>query len=318
MLIRKSLFGVLLLIVMLGPGCSLKKYAMNKIGDTLASGNSVYESDEDIELVGEALPFGLKLMESLLAESPNHRGLLVSACQGFVLYSYAYVDYEAELAEDEDLDRARVLRTRARKLYLRAFRYGMRGLEISYPRLESNLVADPAAALAVIHNKKKKQQDVPLLYWTAASLGLAISVSSSDAASLARLPEVEAMLERALDLDEGWDAGALHAFKIQLAAAKLGDADYNGMRNHYRRALALSEGKSAGLYVAYAEAVSLPRQNKAEFRSLLQKALSVDPDETPPTRLVNLLAHRRAHWLLARIDDLILDDEVGEDSGENR
>ena len=99
MLMRKSLLGVLLLILVPGPGCSLKKYAINKIGDTLASGNSVYESDEDIELVGAALPFGLKLMESLLAESPNHRGLLVSACQGFVLYSYAYVDYEAQLAK---------------------------------------------------------------------------------------------------------------------------------------------------------------------------------------------------------------------------
>ena len=318
MLIRKSLFGVLLLIVMLGPGCSLKKYAINKIGDTLASGNSVYESDEDIELVGEALPFGLKLMESLLAESPNHRGLLVSACHGFVLYSYAYVDYEAELAEDEDRVRARALRARARKLYLRAYRYCMRGLEVSYPGLESNLVADPAVAVAVIHNKKKKQQDVPLLYWTAASLGLAISVSTSDAALLARLPEVEAMLDRALELDESWDAGALHAVRIQLAAAKLGDPDYDAIRNHYRRALALSEGKSAGLYVVYAEAVSVPKQNKAEFRSLLQKALSVDPDETPATRLVNLLAHRRARRLLARIDDLILDAEVEEASGENR
>ena len=318
MLMRESLFGVLLLILLLGPGCSLKKYAINKIGDTLASGNSVYESDEDIELVGAALPFGLKLMESLLAESPNHRGLLVSACQGFVLYSYAYVDYEAQLAEDEDLDRARALRARARKLYLRAFRYGMRGLEVSYPGLESNLVADPAAAVAMIHNKKKKQQDVPLLYWTGASLGLAISVSLSDAALLARLPEVEAMLDRALDLDESWDAGALHDFKIQLAAAQLGDPDYEAMGNHYRRALALSEGKSAGLYVVYAEAVSLPKQNQAEFRSLLQKALSVDPDETPQTRLVNLLAHRRARWLLARIDDLILEQGPLETSGENQ
>ena len=306
MLMRKSLLGVLLLILVPGPGCSLKKYAINKIGDTLASGNSVYESDEDIELVGAALSFGLKLMESLLAESPNHRGLLVSACQGFVLYSYAYVDYEAQLAEDEDLDRARALRTRARKLYLRAFRYGMRGLEVSYPGLESNLVADPAAAVAMIHNKKKKQQDVPLLYWTAASLGLAISVSRSDASMLARLPEVEAMLDRALALDESWDEGSLHAFKIQLAASKVGRPDYDAMRRHYDRALALSEGKSAGLYVAYAEAVALPQQKKAELRSLLENALAVDPDEKPETRLVNLLAHRRARRLLARIDDLIL------------
>ena len=125
------------------------------------------------------------------------------------------------------------------------------------------------------------------------------------------------MLDRALDLDERWDAGALHAIQIQLAAAKLGNPDYDAIRNHYRRALTLSEGKSAGLYVVYAEAVSVPKQNKSEFRSLLQKALSVDPDETPQTRLVNLLAHRRARWLLVRVDDLILEDGPSETSGEN-
>ena len=87
-------------------GCSLKTYAINMVGDALAEGNSVYETDEDIELVGQALPFGLKLTESLLEQSPNHRGLLLTACRGFVLYSYGYVHRQAELSVDDDLDRA--------------------------------------------------------------------------------------------------------------------------------------------------------------------------------------------------------------------
>ena len=40
----------------------------------------MYETDDDLVLVGDALPFGLKLTESLLAQSPNHRGLLLTAC----------------------------------------------------------------------------------------------------------------------------------------------------------------------------------------------------------------------------------------------
>lgn len=31
--------------------CSLRTYAVNTVGNALASGNSVYESDSDIELV---------------------------------------------------------------------------------------------------------------------------------------------------------------------------------------------------------------------------------------------------------------------------
>ena len=47
-------------------GCSIKQVAISKLGDTLAESGSVYASDNDIELVGEALPFSLKTIEGLL------------------------------------------------------------------------------------------------------------------------------------------------------------------------------------------------------------------------------------------------------------
>jgi predicted anti-sigma-YlaC factor YlaD len=296
----------LLLLALTGTGCSIKTYAINMVGNALASGNSVYETDDDIELVGQALPFGLKLTESLLSQSPKHHGLLVTACRGFVLYSYGYVHYESELAADDDLDRARTLRIRARKLYQRGYGYCMRSLEQSYPKLEAALVGDPKSA--VVGVGRNRTRGVELLYWTAAALGFAISASPDDAAMLARLPEVEAMLERALAIDDGWDRGALHEFKVIFAGARPGGTpDAALIQKHFERALELSKGSSAGLYMAYAEAVALPAQNKAEFRSLLEKALAVNPDAVPEDRLANLVSQRRARWLLARIDDLILD-----------
>lgn len=92
-----------LLLLGLG-GCSACRFAVNRIGDALAAGGSTFESDEDLELVGDALPFGLKLIESLLAESPRHRGLLLAACRGFTLYSYAYVHQQADRVASEDLE----------------------------------------------------------------------------------------------------------------------------------------------------------------------------------------------------------------------
>jgi predicted anti-sigma-YlaC factor YlaD len=288
-------------------GCSLRTYAINKVGDALASGHSVYESDDDLTLVGDALPFSLKLTESLLARSPNHRRLLLTASRGFVLYSYAYVDYPASVAADDDVDRARQLRGRARRLYLRAFQYGIRGLERSYPRIGAALLEDPRAAVRRI-NAKSRGEEVAFMYWSAASLGLAISVSPGDAALLARLPEVESMLDRALEIDEAWDEGALHELKVVLAGATPGRPDKTLIRKHYDRAVELSRGKSASIHLAYAEAVSVPLQDAAEFHQLIQRALDVNPDAEPATRLVNLLAHRRAQWLAARADQLILAD----------
>ena len=306
---------MLLAVLLSAPSCSIRRYAVNQVGNALAEGPSVYETDDDVELVGEALPFGLKLVESLLVQSPNHRGLLLTACSGFVLYSYAYVDYRAEVTEEEDLERAARLRNRARKLYLRANNYCFRGLELSYPGIRQQVFSQPRGAVQLVTNKRNKQKDVEFLYWTAASLGLAISISRNDAALLARLPEVEALLDRALALDESWKEGALHAFEVQLAAAQPGEPDYEAISRHYQRALELSQGKDAGLYLAYAETVSVPKQNRAEFDSLIEKALAVDVDADPSRRLLNALAHRRAEWLRERAEDLILTPEKDSNGG---
>ena len=298
----------LLFLILLYSGCSIRKFAVNKIGDAIASGGSVYETDDDLELVGQALPFSLKLMESLLAESPAHRSLLEKACQGFAIYSYVFVQYEADILADKDFERSRRMRERARRLYLRALGYGMRGLEEVAPGIPEQLVSDPKAAAARVH----KARDVPLLYWTAVALGLAISVSKDDAELLARLPEVEALLDRALELDESWNEGALHEFQVTLAGAPPGALANQTGRSNYVRALERYPGTPAALNVEYAELVSVRQQDALEFEMLLDRALSIDVDAHENLRLANLVAQRRARWLLGREEDLILmeDEEV--------
>lgn len=288
-------------------GCSIKKLAVNKVGDALAKGGSTWENDDDIELVGEALPFSLKLVESLLAQSPRHRGLLRVACQGFTTYTYAYVEPEAYLATGVDFHTAEQIRVRSRRLYLRALDYGMRGLEVSHAGFREQLVSDPESAAAAL----SKQSEVPLIYWTAASLGLAISASKDSASMLARVPEAEALIDRALELNEAWDDGVLHEFRISLASASAGPRDFDQVQRHYERALELSGGRRASLFVVYAESVSIPTQDLGTFRSLLDRALAIDPDAQVETRLPTLLAQRRARWLLEHVDDHFLEVEGG-------
>ncbi|MEK7667484.1 MAG: TRAP transporter TatT component family protein, partial [Gemmatimonadota bacterium] len=110
-------------------GCSINRMAVNKIGDALAGSGTTFAADDDPDLVGQAVPFSLKLMESLLATSPRHRGLLLAATSGFTQYAYGYVQQDADELEDQDITRATAGRDRARRLYLRARGYGLRGLE---------------------------------------------------------------------------------------------------------------------------------------------------------------------------------------------
>ena len=76
-LLRGLRSGVLVFIVLAATGCSVRQYAVNRLGDALAqSSGGTFASDDDPDLVKAAAPFSLKLIESLLAESPNHLLLL--------------------------------------------------------------------------------------------------------------------------------------------------------------------------------------------------------------------------------------------------
>ena len=205
--------------------------------------------------------------------------------------------------EDKDVNAAAQLRARARRLYLRAHNYGLRGLEVEHANFQNALGKDPKAAAGLT-----KAKDVPLLYWTAVSWAAAISVSKDNPELIADVPKVEALIDRALALDESYDQGAIHTFLITYEMSRTGGTHdpVAKAREHFERAVKLSNGQMAGPMVALAESVSVQTQNVSEFKSLLERALAINPDARPESRLVNLVMQRRARWLLSRTDDLFL------------
>jgi predicted anti-sigma-YlaC factor YlaD len=284
--------------------CSINQYAVNKLGDALSGSSTTFAADDDPELVAQAVPFSLKLIESLLAESPRHRGLLLAAASGFTQYGYAFVQQAADSLEDVDMGRAQVQRLRARRLYFRARDYGLRGLDVAHEGFSTRLRADARAAV-----RQATVADVPLLYWTAAAWGAGIALSKDRPEVVADQLLVEALVDRALELDEDFDAGAIHAFLISYEPARQGAAGdpFARSRTHFDRAVALSDTMLAGPFVSYVEAVSVARQDWREFDTMLQRALAIDADARPEWRLANLVAQRRARWLLAKRNDLFLD-----------
>ena len=285
-------------------GCSVRNFAVNQVGNALAASGAGFGSDDDPELVGAAAPFSLKLMESVLAETPNHRGLLLAATQGFVQYAYAFVESKADEIEDSRLQAAYIQRDRARRMYLRARNYGLRGLEVAHPGLIKALKTDAARAVS-----NAAREDVSLLYWTGVALAAAISLSKDDPFMVADLPAVEVLVRRALELDETFEHGGIHTFLINYEMSRAGlvaDAPSRA-RRHFERAVELTGGMHAAPYVTLAEAVCIAEQNRAEFEHLLRHALKLDPGAKPEWRLVNLVMQRRARWLLARTEKLFAD-----------
>lgn len=282
------------------PGCSLKRTTVNVLGDALAGGAGVYASDNDPELIRDAVPFGLKTYESLLAVSPEHRGLLLSAASGFTAYAYLLQD-EADRLDATDLRQARELRSRVTKLYRRGRDYALGRLEVSYPGFTAGLKANPDSTLAMT-----AKDDVPFLYWAGVSWAGALTAAKDDLDLIAELPIAGALVGRVLELDEQYDLGAAHEFFISYEASRPGGS-VRLAREHYRRALEISGGQRASVHLALAEAVTIREQNLDEFRALLAAAMAVNPDEVLHLRLVNTITRRRALWLETRIPDLFLE-----------
>lgn len=298
---RLLLLGALVAVLL--PGCSLRRFAINKVADSLTGGGSTFTSDDDPELVRDALPFSLKLMESLLAESPRHVGLLTTLGSGFTQYGYAFVQQEAERLEEDQLDRSRELGQRARRLYLRGRNYSLRALEVAHPGFTNALRADPGQAV-----QRADKSDVPLLYWAAAGWAAAIAQAKDDPALVGDLPQVEALIDRALALDESWNHGSLHGLLITFEMSRTtvaGDPVERATR-HFERAIQLADGRLAGPYIAFAESVCVPKEDRSRFQDLLRQALAVNPDAEPAFRLENTIHQRRAQWLVTRIDKLFL------------
>lgn len=285
-------------------GC--KTVAVRAAAGAVASSGDTYASDDDPELVRAAVPFGLKTMEGLLGERPQDDALLLAAASGFTQFAYGFVLSDAEA--DDLLGRvgpARDERERARKLFLRARDYGLRGIDVRHAGLAAALRAAraPAAALA-----PATKEDVPLLYWTASAWALAISSAKGDMALVSELPVPIAMMDRALALDEAWSEGAIHEFFVAYDATRTA-AEGGGperAKAHMERALALSMNKKLGPRVSYAEGVLVRAQDRAEFTRVLEEVLRADPQADRRYTLANVLAQRRARLLLDHADELFL------------
>lgn len=298
-----ALSAVLALAFLAAVGCTPRAYVTRQVADAVSTGGGSFGSDDDPLLVREATPFALKLSESLLASTPRHDGLLLSLAQGFTQYAAVFVWQDA--VESEDPVAREAGRARARKLYLRAKEYGLRAFEVRHPGFRQLVAAD-----AVLAARTASLEDVPLLYWTGAAWSLAVAASSGDPAMIADLPRCEALLRRALELKEDYDAGAIHEYFIAFEGscpAAMGGSVERG-RSHFARAMELAAGRKVSPLVTLAESVAVGVQDRREFLALLDKVLAVDVRGLAPEyRQANLAAQRKAAWLKGRVDELFLE-----------
>jgi predicted anti-sigma-YlaC factor YlaD len=292
------------------PACSIKKLAMNQVANALTTQTSstVFSGDNDPELVGDALPFAIKLYESLMAADPGHIGLKLKTGSLYIMYANAFLQTPALMLPGSEFKMQEFNYKRAKNLYLRGRDILLAALELKHPGFRQDLQKKLYARALAATNKK----DVPLLYWAGAGWLGAYAIDPFDMDLGMTMPAAGALMNRVLELEENYAGGAIHEFYILYYGSL---PEYMGgslrkAREQFDKAVAISAGKSSTPYIALATTVSVKEQNLGEYQSLLKQALAVDPDADPENRLLNILNRRKALWLTEHADDFFLEAEA--------
>lgn len=272
-LLRRLICGVLCAV--LASGCSI---IGKRAADTLST---IVLDQNDPELVTSGLPGYLLFVDGLIAQHPQNVNLLSAGAQLFAIYGSRFAAP----------DHAVVLTAKAR-------RYGERAICITHTPACSWSTKDYDAFVADLGKVERKQLDA--LYAYAVGWLSNLQATSEDWGAVADLPRVEAVLERALALDETYEHGAIHGYLGILGALRppaLGGKP-DEARAHFERAIELSGGKDLSIKVEYAR-----RYARLVFDQELHDRLLTDvlnsPTEAPKLTLFNVLAKKEAEGLLA-------------------
>jgi len=249
------------------------------VSDTLSA---AILNQNDPVLVESGVPAYLLLLDGLISESPENEDLLAAGAQLFALYGSRF-----------EPDPVRVV-----QLTAKSRGYGERAICVAHaPACGWDGLSYDAFVSQLSEIDRKK---VDYLYAYSVSWLSYLDATSEDWSAVAELPWVDAALQRALELDETYEQGALHGYLGILNALRppaLGGKP-DVAKSHFERAIELSGGRDLSVKVEYARRYARLVFDQDLHDSLLMEVL-VAPAEAPGYTLFNVLAKQEAERLLA-------------------
>lgn len=242
-------------------------------------------NQEDPETVRDGAPAFLLMLDSFAESSPEDAAMLGAAAELYAAYGVLFVD---------DADRAARLTQRAQS-------YAQRALCVSNDRacgIENLKFRDYTEALNDLD-----EDDLSALYTYSLAWFAAIR-ATGDMNALSQLPRAEAALQRVRELDPGFREAEVAHYLGVLATIRppsLGGRFDEG-RDHFERAIALTEGRALGIKVDFARYYARTLYERELHDRLLEEVLAAEP-EAPGQTLFNVMAQRDAEELLASADD---------------
>ena len=279
---------ILLIIVILPAAClPHKKMTVLSAATLLEDIAAASYKQSDLRVIREGMPAYLLLMDGMVESWPKNDRLLLAAAQGYASYASAFV-------EDRDKKYASVLYAKARDYALQSL------VERGFEKPREKLFDEFAEDLNDLG-----RNDVPYLFWSAASWGSWIGLNLNSMEAIAELPRVELMMRKVLELDEGFYYGGPHLFMgIWFASRpKIAGGNLDLAQDHFKKAAALGQGKFLMTEVYYAQYYARRKFDEDLFKSILQKVLDTPANIVPELTLLNTVARQKAKNMLDNLDE---------------
>jgi hypothetical protein len=268
-----------MLILLLGAylsGCA--SLATNRLANNLSQ---AMLNQTDPEIVRSGAPAYLLLLDSLIAQDPDDRGLLYAGARLYGAYAGGLVSNPQ----------------RQQRLTDKALAYARRGLCPETPEL-CRAMGQPFEAFSLALAETDKDE-IEGIYLYATSWAGWIQAHAEAWSAVADLPKAEAMLQWVVARDPAYDQGRAQLYLGVIGSQvppALGGRPEVG-RQHFEAAIAFSHGRDLMAKVEYARHYARLVFDQTLHDRLLNEVLQADPVAEGLT-LSNIMAQQQADKLL--------------------
>lgn len=264
-------------------------------------------ASSDMKVISEFMPSALTVSQMLSSVMPKTAKAQETAGMVCVMYANAFVQGPAEFLPIENYEEQNAEYFRAKEYYLKGFEYSLKALDLYKKGFEDAFCSEDESLFNKYLEKLGKKH-LTAAYWCGAGLLGAFSMEPLDTEILKLVPRAVRLLEKACEIDESFNSGAVWSVLCTFyasAPASMGGG-YDKAVGAYEKALVLSGDFNVSIHNTYAQVFCVPAQDGKAFDEAINRALSIDIEKYPEKTLENTIALKKTQWLIDNKDDLII------------
>jgi tetratricopeptide (TPR) repeat protein len=298
-----------LILCVLGlAACSPKAMIVGQITDLVDNGITAYERDADLDFMEKAIPANIKLLEAMLANSPDDRQLMTVLSRLYGSYAFGFVEtrfeealYGVHLSDTEARERD-ALEGQVNRYYEKGVGYALMALEKSVPGATE---AFQKVTTITPYLDRLGREEVAPLFWYGFNLGAWVNHNLDSVTAISHAHVARAVMERVLELDPAYNHGGAHLFLLAYFGSRSPMMGGNQEKAlvHYQQVKTIAGDNYLLADLFYGRFCLHQQQDREGFVDTMQR-IANHPAGESEVSLYNAIAGRRATVYLAAVDIL--------------